>query len=246
MPFGLFNAPAIFQKYINKILTKKLDIFVIIYLDNILIYIKDLEQPHIETIYRVLDQLWKHSFFANLKKCCFHQNEVYFLGYVVLSKGISMEAKRIEVIKDWPEPKSVCNIQVILGFANFYWRFIQGFNRIVALLTSMLKTTGLPDKPALSRNDGSKLASSRNNNSKPASRKNDDDGEVDKFGVGRNGVEHAKKSEKISKSEKSSKSGKLKSKKMSKSQNLAKSEKKSRQKVRIQLILILQRTDQSF
>ena len=116
-----------------------------------------------------------------------------------------MEAERIEVVKDWPEPKSVRNIQVFLGFANFYRRFIQGFSRIAAPLTSMLKTTGSPDEPAPSRND----------DSRPASGRNDGDGEVDGFGVGRNGVEHAKKS------------GKSKSEKTSKFQNSAKSGKKS-------------------
>ena len=125
--------------------------------------------------------------FANLKKCRFHQDEVCFLGYVVSSKGISMEAERIEVVRKWPEPKSVRDIQVFLGFANFYRRFIQGFSRIAAPLTSMLKTT---NEPAPSRNDGSRSASSRNDDSKPVFGKNDGNGEVDGFG---GGVEHAKK-----------------------------------------------------
>ena len=213
-------------------MAKKLDIFVVVYLDDILIYTKDPGQPHVEVVRWVLDQLRKHFLFANLKKCRFHQDEVCFLGYVVLSKGISMEAEKIEVVKDWPEPKSVRDIQVFLGFANFYRRFIQGFSRIAAPLTSMLKTTGSPDKPAPSRNDGSRSASSRNDDSRPASGRNDGDGEVDGFGVGGNGVEHAKKSgksksEKTSKSRKLSKSGKSKGRKMSKSWNLAKSGKKS-------------------
>ena len=110
MLFGLSNASAIFQRYINKILAEKLDIFIIIYLDDILIYTKDLRQPHVKAVCWVLDQLRKHSLFANLKKCWFYQDEVRFLGYVVLSKEISMEAKKIEVVKDWPEPKSVRNI----------------------------------------------------------------------------------------------------------------------------------------
>ena len=221
MPFSLSNALAIFQEYVNKILAEKLDIFVVIYLDNILIYIENLGNPYIETVCWVLDQLQKHSLFANLKKCWFHQDEVCFLEYVVLSKKINMEAKRIKVVKDWPEPKSVRNIQVFLGFANFYWRFIQGFSKIAAPLTSMLKTTGSPDEPAPSRNE----------DSRPASGRNDGDGEVDGFGVGGNGVEHAKKSgksksEKTSKSRKLSKSGKSKGEKTSKSRNLAKSGKK--------------------
>ena len=110
MSFGRSNTPTTFQGYVNKILAKKLDIFVIVYLDDILIYTEDPRQPHVEAVRWVLDQLRKHSLFANLKKCRFHQDEVRFLGYVVSSKGISMEAERIEVVKDWPEPKSVRDI----------------------------------------------------------------------------------------------------------------------------------------
>ena len=141
MPFGLSNAPATFQGYVNKILAEKLDIFVIVYLDDILIYTKDPSQPHVEAVRWVLDQLRKYSLFANLKKCHFHQDEVCFLGYVVSSKGINMEAEQIEVIRKWPELKLVRDIQVFLGFANFYCRFIKGFSKIATLLTSMLKTT---------------------------------------------------------------------------------------------------------
>ena len=91
----------------------------------------------------------------------------------------------------------------------------------------MLKTTRSPDKPGSNRNDGSRSASSRNDKSRPASRKNDGDGEVNGFSVGRNGVEHAKKSEKLYKSQKLSKSEKLKSEKTSQFQNSAKLRKKS-------------------
>ena len=120
MLFGLSNAPATFQGYINKILAEKLDIFVIVYQDDILIYTEDLGQPHVDIVCWVLDQLRKYSLFANLKKYCFHQNEIRFLRYIVSSKGISMKAKRIEVVRKWPEPKSVQDIQVFLDFANFY------------------------------------------------------------------------------------------------------------------------------
>ena len=89
------------------ILAEKLDIFVIVYLDNILIYTKDLSRPYIEAICWVLDQLWKYLLFANLKKCWFYEDEVCFLGYVVLFKSISMESKKIKVVKEWPKPKLV-------------------------------------------------------------------------------------------------------------------------------------------
>ena len=131
-----------------------------------------------------------------------------------------MEAKRIEVVKDWPEPKSVCDIQVFLDFANFYWQFIQGFSKIVALLISILKTTRSPDKPAPSRNDGSRSASNKKDNNRLVFGKNDGNDEVDGFGIGRNGIKHAKKSGKLFKS------GKSKSEKTFKSRNLAKSRKK--------------------
>ena len=120
MPFGLSNTPATFQGYINKILTEKLDIFIVVYLDNILIYTKNPGQPHVEAVCWIQDKLRKHSLFANLKKCRFHQDEVRFLRYIVSSKEISMEAEKIEVVKDWLESKSVHNIQVFLDFANFY------------------------------------------------------------------------------------------------------------------------------
>ena len=191
MPFGLSNAPATFQGYDSKILAKKLDIFVIVYLDNILIYTNDPGQPHVETVRWFLDQFRKYSLFANLKKCCFHQDEICFLGYVVSSKNISMENKRIEMVREWPEPKSVRDIQVFLGFANFYRQFIQGFSKIAASLTSILKTTGSPDV------------------SRPEIENCDD--EIVRFGVG-GGEKLAKKSGKLSKGLKLSKLGNLKGK----------------------------------
>ena len=182
-------------------MAEKLHIFVIIYLDDILIYTKDSGQLHVEAVCSVLDQLRKYSLFANLKKCHFHQDEIRFLGYVVSFKGINMETERIEVVKKWPELKLVQDIQVFLGFANFYRRFIQGFSRIAAPLTSMLKTTILLEKLTPKRLGVG-------------------DGKVDGFSVGGNDVEHAKKSGKLFKS------GKSKSKKTSKSRNSAKSGKK--------------------
>ena len=124
-----------------------------------------------------------------------------------MSKRKSIKAKRIKVIKNWPKSKSVRNIQVFLGFANFYRQFIQGFSRIAAPFTSILKTTRLPDKPAPSKNDISRSASSRNNNNKLASKKNNGNSKVDGFDIDENSVEHAKKSGKLSKSENLSKSG---------------------------------------
>ena len=159
----------------------------------------------------VLDQLRKYLVFANLKKCCFHQDEVCFLGYIVSSKSISIEVKKIEVVRKWFELKSVWNIQVFLGFANFYRQFIQGFSRIAALLTSILKTT---NQLALSKNNGSGSASNINDDSRPAFERKNGNSEVNGFGD--DDVEHVKKS------------GKSKSQKTSKSQKSAKPQKLSK------------------
>ena len=120
MPFGLSNAPASFQGYINKILAKKLDIFIIVNLDNILIYTKDPGQGHVEAVRWVLDVLRRHKLFANLKKYRFHKDEICFLSYIVSAQRVRMEDKQIKVVKNWPKPTSVRDIQVFIGFANFY------------------------------------------------------------------------------------------------------------------------------
>lgn len=93
MPFGLSNAPASFQGYVNKIVAE-IDVFDIVCLDDILIYTEDLGQGHVETSQWVLDILWKHGLFANLKKCRFHKDEVRFLGYVVSAWGQEWKMRR--------------------------------------------------------------------------------------------------------------------------------------------------------
>ena len=99
MSFGLTNALTSFQEYINKILAEKLNIFVIVYLGDILIYTDNDGDGHVAAVQWVLEQLKKFLLFANLKKCQFYQKEVWFLGYVMSSKGNCMEDKRIEIVK---------------------------------------------------------------------------------------------------------------------------------------------------
>ena len=120
MPFGLFNASASFQSYINKILAEELNIFVIMYLYDIFIYTKDQRRGHVEAMWWVLDILRKNCLFANLKKCWFHKDKVQFLGYVVSSQGIRIEDEKHEAVRNWLEPKSVQDIQVFIGFVKFY------------------------------------------------------------------------------------------------------------------------------
>ena len=144
MLFWLSNASASFQGYINNIPAEKLDIFVIVYLDDIFIYTKDLGQAHVNTVWWVLKKLKKNRQFANFKKCRFHKDKIRFLGYVVSGQRVQMKEKRIDAMKNWPEPKSIHDIQVFLAFTNFYCRFIQEFSMIAALFTSMLRMSPTP------------------------------------------------------------------------------------------------------
>ena len=88
MPFGLTNTLAPFQGYINKILVEKLNVFVIVYLDDILIYTENKGKEHVEAIRWMLEQLQKHLLYINPKNCRFHQEEMRFLGYIVFHQGI--------------------------------------------------------------------------------------------------------------------------------------------------------------
>ena len=135
-----------------------------------------------------------------------------------------MEAKKIEVVKKWFEFKSIWDIQVFLNFDNFYWQFIQVFNKITVLLTLMFKKIRLSNELASS---GSRSASSKNNNNKPVFEKNNDNNKVNEFEICNYGVEHTKKSRK-SKSQKSSKSQKLSKLRKSKSEKLTTSKKPSK------------------
>ena len=89
-----------------------------------MIYTKDADQAYIDVVHWMLNKLKKHGLFAKLKKCRFHKNEVRYLDYVVSAHGIRIKNKQIEAVKNWLEPKLIGDIQVFLGFANFYWRFI--------------------------------------------------------------------------------------------------------------------------
>ena len=105
MSFGLSNTLVGFFGYINKILAKKLNIFIIIYLDNIFIYIKDPSQTYINAVWWVLKKTMENGLFINLKNYHFYKDKVYFLGYVVSDQRIQIEDKRIKIVKNWLKSK---------------------------------------------------------------------------------------------------------------------------------------------
>jgi hypothetical protein len=138
MPFGLTNAPATFQAWIHKALAEYLDDFVVVYLDDILIY-SDSPEEHQIHLEKVLKRLRQYSLYCKESKCHFYQTQVEFLGYIVTPEGVKMDESRITSIKEWPEPKSYANVQQFLGFCNFYRRFIQHYSAITAPMTALLK-----------------------------------------------------------------------------------------------------------
>jgi len=136
MPFGLINAPAAFQRFVNTIFTDMLDVCIVLYLNNILIYSKDMES-HQQHVQKVLCHLWLHGLFAKLEKCEFHSDSVEYLGYCLSPEGLTMSPDKIQTISDWPEPQKVKDIQSFLGFANFYHWFIFNYSDIVVPLTQL-------------------------------------------------------------------------------------------------------------
>ena len=138
IPFSLTNTPATFQKYINDILHDLVDHICIVYLDDILIYSRDVAD-HSQHVRQVLEKLREASLFANLKKCTFSTRTVSFLGFIITPQGVQMERERVEAVADWPPPTTVKEIQSFLGFAGFYRRFIKNYSKITVPLSDKTK-----------------------------------------------------------------------------------------------------------
>jgi len=119
MPEGLTNALAAFQRFVNSVFADMLDVCVIVYLDDILIYSQDLAS-HKNHVREVLRHLRKHRLYAKPEKCEFHSTSVEYLGYLLSLDGLTMSDEKVQAIVDWPEPWKVKDIQSFLGFANFY------------------------------------------------------------------------------------------------------------------------------
>ena len=141
MPFGLVNAPATFQAMMNTIFREFLDHVVVVYLDDILIYSKSLED-HKALIKLVLALLERHDMAISLKKSVFDVDTVEFLGYIVGKDGVTMSKIKVESILSWKEPWSVKDVQICIAFANFYGRFIENFSKVCKPITDTLRTKG--------------------------------------------------------------------------------------------------------
>ena len=119
MLFGLTNAPAAFQQFMNNIFSYFLDVCIMIYLNDILIYSNNMSKYH-WYVKEVLKHLYKAGLYAKAEKCKFHSELVEYLEYILSPSGLIMSDNKVKIIQDWQKPKNVKNIQSFLDFANFY------------------------------------------------------------------------------------------------------------------------------
>ena len=136
MPFGLTNAPAVFMDLMNRVCKPYLDKFVIVFIDDILIYSKS-KKEHEEHLRQILELLKKEELYAKFSKCDFWIPKVQFLGHVIDSQGIHVDPAKIEAIKDWATPTTPTEIRQFLGLAGYYRRFIEGFSKVAKPLTKL-------------------------------------------------------------------------------------------------------------
>ena len=138
MPFGLMNAPSVFQRLMNQIFAEELGIFVLVYLDDILIFSETVEQ-HWQHLRDALARLRKAKLYGRIHKCTFLKPQVEYLGFDVSAEGIKPSASKVQAILEWPTPETPRDVRSFLGMCSFYRRFIRGFSNIAAPLTELTK-----------------------------------------------------------------------------------------------------------
>ncbi|KAK2417415.1 putative mitochondrial protein [Trifolium repens] len=138
MPFGVTNAPAIFMAYMNRIFNSFLDNFVVVFIDDILVYSKS-EEEHGEHLRLVLQVLRESKLYANPSKCDFWLEEVNFLGHVISKEGIAVDPAKIDTVLSWKQPQTVTDVRSFVGLAGYYRRFIECFAKIMAPMTQLTR-----------------------------------------------------------------------------------------------------------
>ena len=135
---GLTNAPATFQRAMNNMLNSHLDTFVVVYLDDVLIFSRTIED-HFKHLHIIFSLLRRHQFYVKLKKCSFFQPKVTFLGHDIDEKGLHINANKLTKLMDWPVPKTKKELHSFLGFMQFLATSIKAYAAIAAPLTSLLR-----------------------------------------------------------------------------------------------------------
>lgn len=138
LPFGLTNAPATFMCLMNSVFHQYLDKFVLIFIDDILIYSRNIKE-HGEHLRIVLQTLREHQLYGKFSKCDFYKDQIQYLGHIITKEGIVVDPEKIKTIMEWPTPKDVADIRSFMGLAGYYRRFVEGFSRVAYPITSLQK-----------------------------------------------------------------------------------------------------------
>ncbi|XP_062418964.1 uncharacterized protein LOC134131237 [Pungitius pungitius] len=136
MPYGLTNAPAVFQAFMNELFHDMINRFLIVYIDDLLIYSHSMEE-HVQQVRLVLQRLQANQLYVNAEKSLFHVSTLTFLGYVLSPGGVAMDQGKVDAVHNWPTPNTVKELQRFLGFSNYYRRFIRNFGAMAAPLTAL-------------------------------------------------------------------------------------------------------------
>ncbi|CAL1401302.1 unnamed protein product [Linum trigynum] len=138
MPFGLTNAPTTFCTLMNQVCEPFLDQFVVVYLDDIVVYSKTLDE-HAEHLRQVFQVLRDNELYVKREKCLFEATEVPFLGHIIGGGNLKMDGAKVQAIQEWEPPTKVPELRLFLVLANYYRRFIKGYSNIASSLTDLLK-----------------------------------------------------------------------------------------------------------
>jgi hypothetical protein len=138
MPFGLTNAPSTFMRLMNEVLREFIGKFVIVYLDDILIFSKT-KAEHLKHLAAVMKKLQQEKLLINMRKSSFMKTELIYLGFVISANELKMDPGKVEVIKNWPSPRNVFEVRSFHGLASFYRKFIRNFSGISAAMMDTVK-----------------------------------------------------------------------------------------------------------
>ncbi|KAB2595534.1 S ribonuclease [Pyrus ussuriensis x Pyrus communis] len=138
MPFGLTNAPAAFMDLMNRVFQPYLDRFVIVFIDDILVYSKS-KAEHVQHLTLVLKRLREHQLYAKFSKCQFWLDQVAFLGHVISAQGILVDPQKVAAVEKWEQPRNVIEVRSFLGLAGYYRRFVKDFSVIALPLTRLTR-----------------------------------------------------------------------------------------------------------
>jgi hypothetical protein len=138
MSFGLTNAPAYFMYLMNSVFMPELDKFVVVFVDDILVYSRN-EEEHAGHFHELIQRLREHHLYAKLSKGDFWLKEIKFLGHTIFQDGIAVDPDKVQEVMNWKPPRTVCQIRSFLGLVRYYRRFILDFSRIAKPMTELLK-----------------------------------------------------------------------------------------------------------